>query len=892
MAMAVILFSFYFYPVLHAQCIEENAINQSITFSNISSGPDSYYRNLIVQDIGLSENIPFRDVILKYDYMVRFSLEQCHEHYYELKVNPVGMTAYPLDYRGVDIAASVLPEKADLVFHLYNEMGILTDSIFFTGIDTGFDSNFYALVQRPDMPQEGKLKARFARAYFYFTRHSYDIFRDRLMEIDRYYAASQLADSTLRWTRMGFLEEVDDLPDLVLRQIELVRITRLISATFAHFMHSSGEEDTAGLGNKILHLRLLNTRYRTLILLKSLSDDGRNTRAEWKELAGLYGRQLEYYENLAITGDFRNMDLFSELSSPVRSNADLLLYRKAISELRPADGMIARQVAEGFVNAFIRQGQQEETTGNQIRALEYYEAANKLAVFSGYANDPDSLFNLICSAKKDIVDSYLAISRRAFQTQSPSMAVSYYRNALEILDHQRTGLCSRVTMDEFNRWLFISLENKARELMASRKYSKAQEYLNEIENECVSNATFRCPEDLQDLMDLARAGIYRELISRAGQLYEQEEWAEAETLLKQAVEMRQRAGTAVAADPVEIRLMNGFRQNAYSEYVDEGIRNMNWGESNIALYYFNKAKILENETIMDPFGNLGEYRQEAARQVIGKLMSETRARVLAYDFEGYQLMMSKVAAMVEEYRFGPNDPVMAEYEALKNDALIALCGQVREEFHSMVEDVVRYKEAEDYIEAKKLAEKAVEYSLDHLECGIDDSKAWYEKVVLEPLAEYQQKETSLKVYNDVTPKEYQAAYQELSGYYYRNKLIRQGILLESVYEKVLHSDDIDFLVRYLDLYVQKRNLEQGLLTLKRIRELQADPSGVSEEQKDLAELFARRDVILYAEKEPWVLMNSYVGEDKWFATFRWSYRMNWILHSGGKLRDWPVIWKK
>jgi hypothetical protein len=198
----------------------------------------------------------------------------------------------------------------------------------------------------------------------------------------------------------------------------------------------------------------------------------------------------------------------------------------------------------------------------------------------------------------------------------------------------------------------------------------------------------------------------------------------------------------------------------------------------------------------------------------------------------------------------------------------------------------------DYIRAFHFSNEAVQYSLDHLECGIRDTEAWYERVLLEPLAVFQEKSFKLEQYEGVTPKAYLETYQDLSKYYYRNDLLNQGIVLESFNQSVIRSDNVEFLAGFLDYYIRQRSLSQGLEILKRLHQLGIEPGLVSEEQKSLALLFVQRDVIMNNSQDPWEILDTYVSEDKWFHDFRWAYKRNWIVESGGNIRYWPFIWKK
>jgi len=891
MALAVILFPVFYPLVSQPQCLENQSGYGSETMSGVTNGSETYYRNLLIQDIGLAENRPFNEVDVRFDYIVHYTVSYCHEDYYELVITSLDILNKPVYYRGVDISPFIKPEKADIVLRSYNEFGILSDSVIFYNVNTRIDSTHYALIQIPINDEDRLLNFRFANARFYFTRESYDVFRDRIMEIDRFFASLMLADSMINWTSEGFLEETTDIPLLLLRNLEIARIIRQLKLP-GHDTALQVFPINDRLKEKYIRLKLLHTRYSHLLEIQIHKQDRNIRLSDFDHLAKEHVSILRYYDRITFNGDYRNMEFMEKVSSPVDDNSSLVSISRQLETLFPGNLAIPGKLSEYLITEYLGQGERLDSAGNQIRALKYFEAAYKMAVLAGYHSSGSNLFDRVCLTKQSVIESYLAISKRAFAAGNPSMSVSYYKNALALKNHKRTGQCSKPAIDEFQVWLFGSLEEKARELLRLKQYRKALSFLDEVNNECDHNPGYDCPGDLQRIIGEAKEGIYLELLEKAARYLSSEDFIEAEMAVQQAKSLRLGSGLMIPADKNEIRMEESFRQLHYDEFIEEGLKNIDWQEFNIALYYFNKATMLENYSLKKNDDNLFVYRQSAARQVIGSMISDARAKVISFDFEGFQVSMNRIAGMLDEYGFRKDDELSLEYLSLLDNAKVSLCRKVREEFDTLLAGTLSAREAGNYILARRMAEQAVSYSLDHMECGLDDSRAWLEKVSLEPLALFQEKNSKLSVYEGIEPQDYQDTYFDASGFYYRNKLLSKGITLETLHQKVLQSDNNEFLHKFLQHYIRQRSMEEGLKVLKRLRELGEESSAVNQEQKQLAEIFVQRDIVLDKTGEPWKILEGYVGDDKWFSDFRKGYRWNWISASGGKLRYWPVIWKK
>ena len=162
----VILFYFFYSCSAQAPCQEPYTSNGADAIRGIVNNPDGYYRNLIIQDIALSNQQAFEEVSVRFHYELDYIVNQCHEDRLEISVSSLKIKCDSLYYRDFDVSGSVRPEKADLVFHIYNKMGILADSVVFFGISIESDSSLYSYIQFPKDRSEGAILARFSRAVF------------------------------------------------------------------------------------------------------------------------------------------------------------------------------------------------------------------------------------------------------------------------------------------------------------------------------------------------------------------------------------------------------------------------------------------------------------------------------------------------------------------------------------------------------------------------------------------------------------------------------------------------------------------------------------------------------------------------------------------------------
>lgn len=886
--LAVALFPF----TSSSQCIQKVRLDRSVSFAGISADIDQYYRNLIIQDIALAGRKTFQEIKLDIEFRVNYESDLCRTGQLEVRLFPLKLSCSPVLYQGYDISSAVKPEKADVVFHLLHKDGFVTDSLAFYDISLEKDSNYYTslTVERTDPASLAAVS--FSDAVLKFTPSSYDIFRDRILEIDHYYAAAFIADSALAWTTHGFLAETDDFTEMKIRQTELERIIHYIRPGQFEIIAGITAPDLAGLQEKYRALIRLNNRYKAIISYNISDRKAGNGFVPAGKLIEQTLSRLDDYYKLAYNTDFKYVSFIQGLAMISFSSASLADMHRRFTGTSSNGYYSARKFSGAVAEQLIRRADLFAAEGNDLRALSYYDAVLDLANHMHLPEYESMAGKLAEKTKNDLASSYIEISRKAILTENPAMATQYFREALLIITNGNMDMTGLQSFRDHEMWMMAEIENQMAQNLGKGNYSQAMLYLNEIQSHCLEFTSYPCPDRFHEWMKTARTGIYKNLLVRSRSLFNADEIAEAEQLYKQALELRARGGYRIDRDPEEAGLEVDFRQIRYDELFEEGMIYYHREQYPTALYYFNEASFLEKFSLSKLRPDLGTYRQDAARQIILQSLSEGRVSLWAHDFQGAESMLSLVKTMLTDYRFSQNDSLFTQYISLKEKILSGECEKIRAGYADLMSQSDQAISGQDFILALEFADKAVSLSLAHLDCGIDDSEAWYRKVNLEAPAEYQEMEKALEQLVTVTSSGYIESFQALKTFYNRNRLLEQNLIFLPLIDRVLQENDPGFLKEMIKYYMGQRDYDRALLVLKRINELGMDSSPVAKEQQNLAFALARRDYARSPEEKPWEIMNSYTGGNKWFRKFAWKYKMTWLKEAGWKLKYWPILLKK
>ena len=223
----------------------------------------------------------------------------------------------------------------------------------------------------------------------------------------------------------------------------------------------------------------------------------------------------------------------------------------------------------------------------------------------------------------------------------------------------------------------------------------------------------------------------------------------------------------------------------------------------------------------------------------------------ANDFEGARYICERLEDLIREYQLPDNDSLVDRFETLKSDMLRKKCIKLQEEYDGLIGAMDEAANGGDYIRAYDLAGEAVNLSMDNLDCAIQDSEAWYGKVVLETPASYQKQERALEMLAYKSDVLYREGFAELRKFYQKHKLLNQGITFTPLIDRVLKFNDTVFLSGMMKYFIKSRNIDHAFRVLKKLHDLGVDPGSVAVEQRAIAYYYAEQDAVTPSELKPW-----------------------------------------
>jgi hypothetical protein len=874
--------SLYSYP--QSDPVNYQQAASFLELRGLSKAKKDYYRNLMMQDIALPQQMPMSRVVFSLEYDFQYRKIQVNENKWELCAVPEYVRCLPVEYFGFDISAAVLPEYANLTFEISNRFGHGEDSLVISNIPLYKNPGSY--VSKPFFSASHEPEIELIHVGFVFGNNSYDHFRDEVSAIDNYFAAVTLLDSLQHWTDDLFPTGDNSVWGYYFQQLEISRILDYVDhSSFIRIINGNGY-DPAGFEQ--LREKAGRKEIRARTILDRMLDEGidgieKRPPSFWIDA---YYNWIANYPVIMYGTDYRFGDFYSGLSFLNFSNGRLNDQQKLIREIlkRTEDPRFFENrsflFAEALANSFSWHADSAKIKGETVRALDLLRNAGRIrSQIPGLENDP-GISTATGQLYLDLADSYLGLARMAAGKGNVYMAEGYLEDARTILEREGLGNTSE-SLRETEQQLFDLFLQHAVQMLDQEKYRLTLDYISFLTEKC-SSGKFDCTGEIRTISRQAAHGLYLKLLNHALSYLENGEEELSRTTLKEAMDIRYQSTGFIPRDSREHYLSSRLNQYEYEEYIIEGKRYLRYGNDDIALYYLNNAKAMETAPLVRPDPELQNYLKQAARPVIISMIGLGKARAMGYYFEEAWEVLADCREMTAKFDLGSDTVLKTRIAQLDAALREHQCVKMAGDFDELMSESHRLMDLGQYQLALRKVNMAIELALDDTVCNINDQEAWYARASLEYPAEFEKRKNAALAMIPEDPGGFVKAYQSLERYHKDMRLEESGVVLDNMHEIIMSRNEPGFLKEMMAYYFfrkEKEHLTEVMLKLWEAHSIA--PARIQQEQ--YAEWLAVLDMATGCT-EPLKCLNRYVPVNSSYKTFRYNYKLTWLKQSGWKFR--------
>ena len=344
---------------------------------------------------------------------------------------------------------------------------------------------------------------------------------------------------------------------------------------------------------------------------------------------------------------------------------------------------------------------------------------------------------------KDMMSGDLQVARQQFQQGK-------FANALEILvpiepicaDIPDLNCQGDITdlIFKSHRGIYTSFLDGARADLSAGKYPEAEKKAQgALDYQQQYAAVLNDGGEAMQLLNLIRRRNYEALVQEASQLLTQQQFAQAEIGVREAISLGDKYPDAIASTNDARTLLNRIKAEEYKVLIANGERDLNIGEYRKALNAFEKARSFEKPYSLVADTRLWGLIQASARGVIdADIMAATQA-AQTNQLPRARQMAQEAMDMMGTYNLNGDPNLQSKVDNLKGSIFNQECLNAQGQFDSKAAEAQGHERSGDFISAEAAYMAAIEIANRNNACGIDLNEVNAKLKEIGPPASYQKK---------------------------------------------------------------------------------------------------------------------------------------------------------
>lgn len=498
--------------------------------------------------------------------------------------------------------------------------------------------------------------------------------------------------------------------------------------------------------------------------------------------------QRKLYDAKAILSSIDACNYSATLDLSVYDPVNL---ERKLSMLRSLSISKEQDLKTAYLNlylTFYEQGKYFMRAGNVSKAMYYFEKSIKQNPSFAPALYQLARINL----KEGDIDEAKSISSDILLNLNP--------------DPETRHLTEELLKDVYETYL-----DKAATKLNQKKFSKAEEYLDEAHELCERFSGIRCSEELFSMISQAHNGIYNEMIAVASELYKQNKYDDAESRVQDAASYRQKYKEEIKQAESEKLIITGIRQRQFDIRISDAKRNYDSRNFGAALDDLDAAEELYKLFQLKEYKDFYRLKTDYAKSYAFSLLDKGDGEVVANNLKQARVYLNQVEQLISNYQLGADKSLLSRTERLTSGIFTTQCRNAQNELNSFLSEASRAVSRNDYRIAGKAYEMADSLALANSECGLNLGSMVEERSAILPAIAYyrlfdkaellMKKQNYLESFN---------IYNETEKYYGQFDVGRFKILHKPQYEYILSSGTSGMLVFAGEHYRSKNKLDNAI----------------------------------------------------------------------------------
>ncbi len=416
----------------------------------------------------------------------------------------------------------------------------------------------------------------------------------------------------------------------------------------------------------------------------------------------------------------------------------------------------------------------------------------------------------------------------------------------------------------------------ARQQLKQGKAGEAHENLLAAQDLCRDVHSIHCTHELDELLQVARNGLYKILLDAAASYYRNNELDQAERKLREARQLRERFSSQIPLSETEKLIGTAIVQKRYDYRMMRArslIASAKYREALEQIEFADELAVTFPE--IKPAADRASLRQQAATPLA--LIQIDQGLTLAAEnrLEAARKKAREAEQWIQNYELDHTE-VNSRLTELKNRIFSQECKQAQERFNEFYRQGNLAASTLDFVKAFRLYSSAEQIENNYRDCALQIFRLKEEMQYIHDGYTYQSMiESVLEMHQQ---EQYAASlerYRQAEEFFEASNVKRYGLRHLSLDEFTEMRCANNFIKYMGEKALRDTDFEKSLRLFKLILSRGYDPRFVKSSLNRLGRALAERDKTLNPRANPKKLVNQYTEGDKKLKELRKGYLRGW-----------------
>ncbi|MFA6922815.1 MAG: hypothetical protein WC223_01050 [Bacteroidales bacterium] len=864
--------------------IYENTSKGSQTIKYISSvkSESNIILNYFITKIAENISKPIQSSSFTLFFNEFIKVRQNNPYEYDISVEIKDFTLVgDYKYKGIKIYDALIPRKIALNLNISGRDGNDMKSIGFRHISLLKDKNFISdKIFFKDSLKNIELKFSIQDIDFSYDNENKKIFDNRLMLVKKYYDSEKKTNQLLKDIEAIDEKNIDLIPvnDMEVRSIKK-KMDSLKEERFEEFLYLK-DHDPIGFSAKLndieKRLTILLDKFDKLI----------------KGLDEIYYRKgmenLIYNNNLSAYKYFQKSVVANSLYAPSNYQISFLdfvnnrkedAYKKTLnilSKMSP-DARLKVQTIKLMniiFNKYISESEDLIKKEKYHDAVALLDSAEILFGNSTLISEKEKLSANLFIAKHGIYNSFMLFCKRAIETKNFDIAETYLLRAREFQQKNSKYITNDKEAVDLLKIVYDNHIEVGNKYISSSKFLRALDEFKSAAELC-NNKSFICSEALAKGIADAKNGIYKEIISDAGNAIAKKDFLLAEILINRAKAYQQHNAIIVMQLSVVDSLVGLTMFQKYTRLIEDAKQLLLLDRKKEAFNNLVEAADMQGKYYYSKNKELDDLLKESAKPVIIEKINKAKFNIWANENNMARQLLNEAVLMKEKYKLNDDSTISTSIKEYNKFSRMQECVKIKNEYENNFSKIQYLLVQKKYLETDSLLANMLSSVNNISDCAVNTSKAEELKKQNIIPADYQR--FLIKINEFIKKADYNKTYEvyeKMKDYYSHFSVNKYGLADIDLFDLVMKSNNNNFINNSANYYLSKKDFAKSLLLLRKLYQRDFPYAETKILQENLGRELALHDVESAKISDRKNKIMEYTQNAQYFDFLKESYNKN------------------